>query len=498
MPTPDYYAILGVDRNASQDDIRSAFLKLARQYHPDRLVNESDKKKEAAEDMIREVNAANLILSDVNKRLVYNHDNPTAGLPKSTGSQPTQQPTPSQQPQKSSAPKPAPKPLDPHIVFQQNFLKKMGLFKGDATMRPINFSDSKGIATALTCAYILGHPNLTNGTFIGFLYGVSGNEIGLQAHEFCLADSLPPIHEDDLANLVTPTQFKPKNWLDTLQNYTINRRSHFIRPNMHLTDSFIEERNQALLRICCLNSSVISLNPNDPSLLKFEARRKQLIALLTDQSSNKLASFREYLNTVDALSDVSDFNFDPNTVTQMRPNITPNVAPKVSHKAPNRPRRSMQYQCQQNIKTLEDAKIDEKDEELQRYIEKIKEEISFAMKQTNKDTLLEAINKNLTDMCAQAGAPRVIAAKQEIIRLINLSNKRGLTSIGAAEKAKLIADALKSIKPEFRAQALADGANNVLTNALKRQRFPFTNDKKTTAFKAVENKPDTNQNKRLR
>ena len=35
MPKRDYYDVLGVDRNASQDDIKKAFRKLARKYHPD-------------------------------------------------------------------------------------------------------------------------------------------------------------------------------------------------------------------------------------------------------------------------------------------------------------------------------------------------------------------------------------------------------------------------------------------------------------------------------
>lgn len=62
----DYYATLGVNKNASQDEIRKAYRKLARKYHPD--VNSGD------EDSVRkfkEVNEANEVLSDPEKRKKY-------------------------------------------------------------------------------------------------------------------------------------------------------------------------------------------------------------------------------------------------------------------------------------------------------------------------------------------------------------------------------------------------------------------------------------------
>src|SRR3974377_963558 len=69
MPTTtnkDYYATLGVKKTASQEDIRKAFRKLARKYHPD--VNPGDKK---AEEKSKEISEANDILSDEKKRKVY-------------------------------------------------------------------------------------------------------------------------------------------------------------------------------------------------------------------------------------------------------------------------------------------------------------------------------------------------------------------------------------------------------------------------------------------
>ena len=69
MPTTqnkDYYATLGVKKTATAEDIRKAFRKLARKYHPD--VNPNDKK---AEEKFKEISEANDILSDEKKRKVY-------------------------------------------------------------------------------------------------------------------------------------------------------------------------------------------------------------------------------------------------------------------------------------------------------------------------------------------------------------------------------------------------------------------------------------------
>src|SRR5579871_6153957 len=62
----DYYGLLGVKKTASAEDIRKAFRKLARKYHPD--VNPNDKK---AEEKFKEISEANDVLSDEKKRKVY-------------------------------------------------------------------------------------------------------------------------------------------------------------------------------------------------------------------------------------------------------------------------------------------------------------------------------------------------------------------------------------------------------------------------------------------
>lgn len=65
MSNRDYYEILGVGRNASDDEIKAAFRKLARQYHPD--VN----KEHDAEENFKEINEAYGVLSDADKRARY-------------------------------------------------------------------------------------------------------------------------------------------------------------------------------------------------------------------------------------------------------------------------------------------------------------------------------------------------------------------------------------------------------------------------------------------
>ena len=65
----DYYSILGVSKDATADDLKRAYRKLAKQYHPDAQHTEEDKKK--AEAKFKEINEAYSVLSDENKRAQY-------------------------------------------------------------------------------------------------------------------------------------------------------------------------------------------------------------------------------------------------------------------------------------------------------------------------------------------------------------------------------------------------------------------------------------------
>ncbi len=66
MEFVDYYKILGIDKNASQDDIKKAYRKLARKHHPD--LNPNDKN---AHKVFQQINEANEVLSDPEKRKKY-------------------------------------------------------------------------------------------------------------------------------------------------------------------------------------------------------------------------------------------------------------------------------------------------------------------------------------------------------------------------------------------------------------------------------------------
>src|ERR671922_1500985 len=66
MAKEDFYQILGVKRDAKPEEIKKAYRRLARKYHPD--VNPGDK---AAEDRFKQMSEAFDVLSDPKKRAVY-------------------------------------------------------------------------------------------------------------------------------------------------------------------------------------------------------------------------------------------------------------------------------------------------------------------------------------------------------------------------------------------------------------------------------------------
>ena len=66
MTFVDYYKILGLEKNALPKDIKNAYRKLARKYHPDLNPNDKDANKK-----FQQINEANEVLSDSEKRLKY-------------------------------------------------------------------------------------------------------------------------------------------------------------------------------------------------------------------------------------------------------------------------------------------------------------------------------------------------------------------------------------------------------------------------------------------
>ncbi len=75
MANKNYYDILGVSKTATQDEIKSAYRKLAKQYHPD--FHPGDK---AAAEKFKEINEANAVLSDEGKRKQYDFEQSHPGM----------------------------------------------------------------------------------------------------------------------------------------------------------------------------------------------------------------------------------------------------------------------------------------------------------------------------------------------------------------------------------------------------------------------------------
>lgn len=67
----DYYKILGVNKNASDDEIRKAYKKMALVHHPDRHANSSEAEKKENEKKFKDLGEAYAVLSDKNKRMRY-------------------------------------------------------------------------------------------------------------------------------------------------------------------------------------------------------------------------------------------------------------------------------------------------------------------------------------------------------------------------------------------------------------------------------------------
>ncbi|ETZ07697.1 chaperone protein DnaJ [Holospora obtusa F1] len=81
----DYYKVLGVPSNASIQDIKKAYRKLALKYHPDQHQNSSSAEKQKAEKIFKEVTEAYEVLGDEKKRRMYDQMGPDAFRQSSSG-----------------------------------------------------------------------------------------------------------------------------------------------------------------------------------------------------------------------------------------------------------------------------------------------------------------------------------------------------------------------------------------------------------------------------
>ena len=76
----DYYGILGVSKDASQDDIKKAFRQASLKWHPDKHTDDSPEDKKNAEEKFKEANDAYSILSDASLREAYDNGPMSGGL----------------------------------------------------------------------------------------------------------------------------------------------------------------------------------------------------------------------------------------------------------------------------------------------------------------------------------------------------------------------------------------------------------------------------------
>ena len=67
----DYYEVLGVDKNATDEELKKAYRKVAMKYHPDRQTDKSEAEKKEAEEKFKEAAEAYDVLSNKDKRARY-------------------------------------------------------------------------------------------------------------------------------------------------------------------------------------------------------------------------------------------------------------------------------------------------------------------------------------------------------------------------------------------------------------------------------------------
>jgi curved DNA-binding protein CbpA len=67
----DYYALLGVSKNATDADIKKAYKALALKYHPDRNRNKTDVEQDDASKKFQDISEANTVLTNPDKKKLY-------------------------------------------------------------------------------------------------------------------------------------------------------------------------------------------------------------------------------------------------------------------------------------------------------------------------------------------------------------------------------------------------------------------------------------------
>lgn len=70
----NYYDILGVEKNATQDDLKKSYRELSKKYHPDKYTNKPESERKEAEEKFKEINEAYSILKDEQKRKEYDDE----------------------------------------------------------------------------------------------------------------------------------------------------------------------------------------------------------------------------------------------------------------------------------------------------------------------------------------------------------------------------------------------------------------------------------------